>query len=131
MNNKETKFVKALIKGTEKGEITWNEVNRSDYTEIVNDEEEHIDTAFYHTDLGRNIIILKSKVYLKNDKDENIEKSNVHIVFTKNFEFKEEFRISDFELENKSILWTLLKLVQRRERKTEDFMNTFINRYLK
>jgi hypothetical protein len=131
--SKEEKFVKALYQGTTEGNISWREVDKKWYKNYFNDPGEYVEAAyFYESGENKNkIVVFKSKSYLTDEFGESLEQSNVHVVFTKSFSYEQAYKISDVELEDQSILWTLFKIIQRQASKADDVMDNIIDQFYK
>lgn len=130
MTDKDLKLIKALIRGTEEQKIKWDAVKAHAYKEFK-ETGENIEQAYYFSDnkLFRNILIYKATSSITDGFGEEVERSNVHLIFGMMNSFRVNFKISDYELSNSALLWSLYKLVQRSESGANELIDDLIKEY--
>lgn len=119
------KFIKALLKGTKEKKIDWHTVEKKNY-ELFSEAGESVVKAYHFRKSTINIIVYKSTSYITDPYGDDIERANIHIVIGKNGSFASDFKLSDYEVENDSDMWTLYKLIQRYEGKVDSIMEDII-----
>jgi hypothetical protein len=131
LKNKDDKLIKALIKGTEDKKIKWYSI-KNIYLKELKEIGETVEAAYYFEDvsLGRRIILYKSSsIGTDPYSGEEIEKVNIHLAFSDIINYKPTFKISDYELNNSSLIWTLYKLVQRSESGADSVIDALLKEF--
>ncbi|PEF64800.1 hypothetical protein CON33_21090 [Bacillus anthracis] len=128
--NKDDKFVRALIKGTEKKKANWNTVANNFYKDF-REVGEFIEDAYSYLDAtkSRRIIIYKASITTTDHFGEDLEKVNMHLVIAKGTSYEGAFKISDYDLNDSSLLWTLYKMVQRSESGADSLIDDLIKEF--
>ncbi|MHA4046530.1 hypothetical protein [Bacillus cereus] len=128
--NKDDKFVRALIKGTEKKKANWNTVANSFYKDFK-EAGEFIENAYSYLDAtkSRRIIIYKASITTTDHFGDDVEKTNMHLVIAKGTSYEEAFKISDYDLTDSPSLWTLYKMVQRSESGADSVIDDLIKEF--
>lgn len=120
------KFIKALLKGTKDKKINWSFIEKKYYSGYFNEAGENVVKAYKFRKNTNNIIVYKSTTFITDPYGDDVERSNVHIVIGKDDSFDSDFKLSDYEIENDSDMWTLYKLIQRHESKVDSIMEDII-----
>ncbi|MFJ8244752.1 hypothetical protein [Peribacillus asahii] len=130
MTNKDDNVVRALIKGTENHKIQWMSVSAVNFKQLREAGEIVEDAYGYWDNKSRRIIIYKVSSFVINPYDgEEVEKVNIYLGFTKGNSYKPDFTISDSDLDNSSLMWTLYKLVKRNESGADLIINDIIKEF--
>lgn len=131
MTNKDDSLVKALINGTENQKIHWMTVKISNF-KYLKTVGETVEDAYEYYDGNklRRIIIYKASCIITNPYDgESLEQVNIHLNFSDGVSYKPSFKISDSDLENSSLMWTLYKLVKRNESGADKLISDIIKEF--
>ena len=129
MVKKDDKFVNALIAATKEKKVSWTKLKYEIY-KVFKEVNEKVENAFVFSQGDQNIIIYKASTYYNDPElDMDVEKSNIHIVFTDPGTYKPAYKLSDRDLNEGSSLWTLYKVVSRQASGAENIMDEIINNF--